>query len=80
MKPQSVLIKQTVVSIETLNEILLSGRVFLPGDYNYSVASKFTSLVLQASPHTVVKVVEKNMIPQGLVLLYLYEKVFNVKE
>jgi hypothetical protein len=75
-----VLSKQTVVSLETLNEILLSGRVFLEGDYNYSVASKFTSLVLQASPHTVVKVIQKNMIPQGLILLYLYEKVFNVKE
>jgi hypothetical protein len=64
----NVISRQTVVSMESINMILLGGRVFDPGDYNYSVARKFKELLKQVSPGTLCEVVRTNLIPQGLVI------------
>lgn len=73
-----VLSKQTIVRLETLNEILLSGRVYLSGEYDYSVANRLKKLIHAVSPDTEVKVLRRNLIPQGLVLLYLFDKVLDL--
>ncbi|GHU53015.1 hypothetical protein AGMMS49975_10070 [Clostridia bacterium] len=71
-----VLSKQSVVSLDTLNVVLLSGRVYFGGDYRYSVADKLQQLIKSVSPHTDVVVLGDNLIPQGLILLYLLEYVY----
>lgn len=70
-----VISRQSAVTLESLNLILFSGRVYQAGDYHYSVANKLKSLIQAVSPATEVKIVDKNRIPQGLVLLYLLDKV-----
>jgi hypothetical protein len=64
----NVISRQTVVTMESVNMILLGGRVFDPGDYGYSVSVKFKELLKVVSPGTLCEVVRNNLIPQGLVI------------
>ena len=70
----NVISRQTVIAMQTLDVIVLGGRVFDPGDYNYSVAVKFKELMKTVSPATQVVVLGENLIPQGLVLKYISDR------
>ena len=70
-----IISKQTTVNFESLNAVLLSGRVYREGEYGYSVAAKLESLIKAVSPATQVKIIDENRIPEGLVLLYLNDKI-----
>ena len=69
-----VISRQTAVSMQTIDVVVLGGRVFSGGQYNYSVAKRFKELLHSVSPATQVIVLEDNLIPKGLVLKYLTDQ------
>jgi hypothetical protein len=65
-----VLSLQKNVSMNSLNLVLLSGRLFLPGEYNYSVAEEFKRRLKAEAPDTEVIVLSENLIPEAAVLAF----------
>ena len=57
------------VDLSSVEEIILSGRLFGRGEYDCSIADYLVALIKQESPETEVRVCEENYIPLGLAFL-----------
>ena len=69
-----VISRQTsLTSLTSLNIIVLGGRMFDSGAYDYSISQRFGELLHEVSPRTKCVVLPENFISRGAALMYMSE-------